>query len=226
MPGAVIEDVAEGLLEQYEVEGRVAEGVDRPLGERAGVGGVEQPVAVRTRDVVEDRGDLVVGLQRTDPVAAAEQRGARSRLDQGDRPARGQPGPAGLEHGRGPDDGERLLGADPVPPQQRERRAVVGMGVRHQHGVHPGQGDGAGHRRGEVEQEGVVDEDRRLPPELAAHAGVGARGARAPGVGPAVGGPRAEEGDLHQRGRAGIRRRRPGGRRASGSASGGSSSSG
>ena len=161
--GAVVGLVAEGLLHQHHVVGRVPHRLDGGVGQRPGVGGVEQ-AAPAGADVEEHGAVAVAGLEDADVVAADAQPVPGGDLDEADRGVGGEPHPGLLDDRRRPDHVERLVvGGDPGAEQQERRGAVVGVGVRDQHVPEPGEVDPGPLRRvrglgAAVEQQDVVDE--------------------------------------------------------------------
>jgi hypothetical protein len=80
--GAVLEEVAEGLLKENHVEGSIGDGGKRLIGEGTGVGGVQQTSSVCCGDVEEDcltdGGIAVRGGEYANGVAVALQGVPRS----------------------------------------------------------------------------------------------------------------------------------------------------
>ena len=191
-------------LEQHRVVRPAGGERDRLVGQHPRVGGVQQPVPVGTGDVVQDR--------RPDRVAAVTRRQGHHLVARDVQPLAGADG---RQHDRrvGPrrrrrDDGgrahelQRATVVLPAPPHERGGREVVLVGVGHEHGLDAGEAGALAQRRPrqlgtEVEQEPVVDEDAGLAARHALGDGGGAGRARAPGVGPAVGRPGAEQSQAH-----------------------------
>ena len=125
-------------------------------------------------------------------------------------PGRVDPRPHHVERARRPmhlEDTHRGICPAPMsrPSARQQQRGVemVGVTVPHENRAHGVEAEarpraGRGHVGRRVEQNGAVDENPAAPAHDAMRTGVVARRAAAEGLGPAVRGTRAEQGDPHR----------------------------
>ena len=213
VPGSVLEVVAEGGVDEHDVD--AADLCHRRGGKGAGVGGVQQARAVGSGDLEQqglDRQAIAIAVrmgrgQGPSPVLPSagvegEDVTGRDRVqDHGG--VRADPVPAQVERMGWCPHVQRRGRAGPGPGQQERRVEMIGMPVRDEHvldGIER-HAEPAGSVRGggtRIDEDGVVDQRAGRCPGATSVAlpGTGATGAER--IGPSVGGTRAQQGDPHR----------------------------
>lgn len=216
--------LAEGLLQQHDVERDALEQVEGPRRPRSGVGGVQDAVPSVVDQVEHGLAErMVLGAQHRHGVAVHGDAVAGADRGQYDRGlVGGQPVGAHVDHRRRPDHLE-WPGIGPASMQEEGRREVIAVRMGDQHGGDRSQVGAEALRirldgRPGVQQQASVHQGAGRRVQFTAPAQVVARPAPAEGVGPAIGRARAQQEDVHvdgvarpaSRNRAGSAHSRPG----------------